>query len=82
MIINTLMMIIPVSPGNVGTFQLASVLGLNLFGVPKTDAVSFGLILHATTLVPIAALGIYHYFKSPWRVPNLIEAQAVSDELF
>lgn len=82
MIINTMMMMIPVSPGNVGTFQLASVVGLNLFGVPKTDAVSFGLILHATTLVPIAALGIYHYFKSPWRVPNLIEAQAASDELF
>ena len=82
MIINTLMMAIPVSPGNVGTFQLASVLGLNLFGVPKTDAVSFGLMLHATTLVPIAALGVYHYFKSPWKVPNLIEAQAASEELF
>jgi uncharacterized protein (TIRG00374 family) len=82
MIINTLMMIIPVSPGNVGTFQLACVLGLNLFGVPKPDAVSFGLILHATTLVPVAALGTYHYFKSPWKVPDLAQAQAASDELF
>lgn len=63
MVVNTLLMVIPVTPGNVGTYQVATVLGLSLFGVPKTLAVSYGIVLQATTYLPIAAVGFYHYFR-------------------
>jgi uncharacterized protein (TIRG00374 family) len=67
MIVNTLMLVIPVTPGNLGTYQVACVLGLSIFGVSKTDAVSYGLVLQATTFLPIAAMGAYQYFRSTWK---------------
>lgn len=63
MVMNTLLLVIPVTPGNVGTYQVATVVGLSLFGVEKTDAVSYGIVLQATTYVPIACVGLYHYVR-------------------
>lgn len=63
MVINTLLLVIPVTPGNLGTYQVATVLGLSLFGVGKTDAVSYGIVLQATTYVPIACVGLYQYIR-------------------
>lgn len=63
MILNTLLLVIPVTPGNVGTYQVATVLGLSVFGVAKTDAVSYGIVLQATTFVPIATVGLYQYAR-------------------
>jgi hypothetical protein len=65
MIVNTALLVVPVTPGNLGTYQVACVLGLSLFGVDKTDAVSYGLVLHACTFLPIAAVGLYNYFRHP-----------------
>jgi uncharacterized protein (TIRG00374 family) len=63
MVMNTLLLVIPVTPGNLGTYQVATVLGLSLFGVAKTDAVSYGIVLQATTFVPIACVGLYQYVR-------------------
>jgi uncharacterized protein (TIRG00374 family) len=63
MVMNTLLLIVPVTPGNVGTYQVATVFGLSLFNVPKTEAVSFGIVLQATTYLPIACVGFYQYFR-------------------
>jgi uncharacterized protein (TIRG00374 family) len=80
MIVNTLLLVIPVTPGNLGTYQVACVLGLSLFGVSKTDAVSFGLILQATILLPIVAIGTYQYFRTDWKLPDEAEIAAVEQE--
>jgi len=63
MIVNTVLLLLPVTPGNVGTYQVACVLGLSLFGVEKTDAVAYGMVLHVATFIPIAIIGAYHYFR-------------------
>lgn len=63
MVMNTLLLVIPVTPGNVGTYQVATVVGLSVFGVAKTDAVSYGIVLQATTYIPIACVGLYHYVR-------------------
>jgi hypothetical protein len=63
MVMNTLLLVIPVTPGNVGTYQVATVLGLGLFGVAKTDAVSYGIVLQTTSYLPIALVGLYQYVR-------------------
>jgi hypothetical protein len=68
MVINTLLLVIPVTPGNLGTYQVATVLGLSVFGVGKTEAVSYGIVLQATTYVPIACVGLYQYLKYARRI--------------
>jgi uncharacterized protein (TIRG00374 family) len=80
MIVNTMLLVVPITPGNVGTYQVACVLGLSLFGVPKTDAVSYGLVLQAASFLPIAAVGTYHYLRSPWSLSDAQQEAGESDE--
>ncbi|MCI0531427.1 MAG: flippase-like domain-containing protein [candidate division Zixibacteria bacterium] len=58
-VINTLMMMFPLTPANLGTFQVATILGLTFFGISKTEALSLGLLLHALDIIPSFALGIF-----------------------
>jgi uncharacterized protein (TIRG00374 family) len=49
---------LPTSPGFVGVVQVATVLALELFGVPRAEALSFSLLLHAAAYVPVTAWGL------------------------
>jgi uncharacterized membrane protein YbhN (UPF0104 family) len=44
-------------PGNVGSFELATVGALQLYSVPVETSVSYALALHAAELVPLLAVG-------------------------
>jgi glycosyltransferase 2 family protein len=44
-------------PGNVGSFELATVGALQLYSVPIETGVSYGIALHATELLPLLAIG-------------------------
>jgi peptidoglycan/xylan/chitin deacetylase (PgdA/CDA1 family)/uncharacterized membrane protein YbhN (UPF0104 family) len=46
-----------VSPGNAGTFELATAVALAGVGVPSGQAVAFALAFHAAHVVPVALLG-------------------------
>jgi uncharacterized protein (TIRG00374 family) len=50
---------VPSAPGFVGTFDLMGVLALGFFGVPKSLALSFAIMLHAGTLVVAVLAGFY-----------------------
>ncbi len=63
-VINALMMMFPLTPGNIGTFQVATILGLSFFDVHKTEALSFGLVLHSLDILPYLFLGmLFLYLK-------------------
>jgi uncharacterized protein (TIRG00374 family) len=49
---------LPSSPGFVGVIQAATILALALFGVERTDALSFSLLLHVSQFVPVTAAGL------------------------
>jgi uncharacterized protein (TIRG00374 family) len=57
MIINTLAVMIPITPGNAGTFELAVSSSLAAFSVARSDAVLFALALHLLDLLPIFLMG-------------------------
>lgn len=57
MIINTLALMVPISPGNAGTFEVAVSSSLKAFSVSGTDAVLFALALHLLDLLPIMIFG-------------------------
>jgi glycosyltransferase 2 family protein len=48
---------IPNAPGNVGAYQLFSVLGLALFGVAKAEAAAFSVAVFVLLTVPLWVLG-------------------------
>jgi peptidoglycan/xylan/chitin deacetylase (PgdA/CDA1 family)/uncharacterized membrane protein YbhN (UPF0104 family) len=47
-----------VTPGNAGTFELATALALGGTGVHAGDAIAFALAFHAAHVVPVAVLGV------------------------
>lgn len=63
MIINSLVLMIPITPGNAGTFEVAVSTVLTAFAVGRSDAVLFALALHLIDLLPIFILGLsyLHY---------------------
>lgn len=54
---------IPASPGYLGTFEVAGIESLVLFGVSRAAATSFTLALHAALWFPITAWGAYYAWR-------------------
>lgn len=50
--------IIPSAPSNVGTYQFFTVIGLTLFGVSKTVATSFSVVVFLILTIPLWAIGL------------------------
>jgi len=47
----------PSIPGKIGIFEYMVILGLSIFSIGKTDAVSYGLMLHLVSYLPKIILG-------------------------
>ncbi|MEA3297470.1 MAG: lysylphosphatidylglycerol synthase transmembrane domain-containing protein [candidate division Zixibacteria bacterium] len=59
MIINTIALLIPITPGNAGTFEVAVSASLAAFSVGRSDAVLFAVALHLIDLLPVLSLGFF-----------------------
>jgi len=57
MIINQLAVMIPITPGNAGTFEVIVSTSLSAFSIGRTDAVLFALALHVLDLIPVFIMG-------------------------
>jgi glycosyltransferase 2 family protein len=56
--------IIPSSPGFIGTWELCAIIGLGIFRVNKHLALTFALIYHLVSLVPVTLMGFSFFIKS------------------
>jgi len=50
---------VPSAPGYIGSFQLGCVVALQLYDVPKSDAMAFSLVHHVAQFVAIVCAGLY-----------------------
>ena len=58
LIITALGVALPTAPGFIGNYHFSCVLGLTLFGIPKTDALTFAIVLHFIQLSVVIVLGL------------------------
>jgi len=64
MIINTLAMMVPITPGNAGTFEVVVSTSLAAFTVGRSEAVLFALALHLLDLLPVYLMGsVFLHFE-------------------
>ena len=49
---------LPVAPGNLGTFEVGALYALNLLNVPQDTALAFALLFHAQQILPQIVLGL------------------------
>lgn len=54
---------VPASPGYVGTYHAACMYGLMAFNVPKEQALSVALVIHAVNFFPVILLGFFFLWR-------------------
>jgi hypothetical protein len=80
LIVNTLAIMIPVTPGNIGTFQFACIVGLAFFGVSRDRALGFSILLHLTEVAPVFILGLISSFSQHVRVREYRTPEAIEEQ--
>lgn len=55
--------VVPASPGSVGTYHFACVYALMVFNLPKEKALSVALVVHAINFFPVIFLGLYYLVR-------------------
>jgi uncharacterized membrane protein YbhN (UPF0104 family) len=56
-IINSFLLLIPVSPGNLGSFQITVITALSFFDVSHAEAAAFSIVLHFMDYAPVFTIG-------------------------
>ncbi|KAA0895199.1 lysylphosphatidylglycerol synthase transmembrane domain-containing protein [Oryzomonas rubra] len=54
---------VPASPGFIGTYHYACFKGLSAFGIADVTSVSIALIIHGTAFFPVIIAGFYHLWS-------------------
>jgi uncharacterized protein (TIRG00374 family) len=62
---------IPSSPGNVGTMQYFCILALSLFALPKDQSLVFSIALHTEMFIPVTILGIFFLSRMGLSLKNI-----------
>ena len=73
-VITTIGVIIPNSPGYVGTYHKLCQLGLGLFGVPLSEGMSFAIVLHAVNFLPVIIAGLIVMLLKGWSFRKISKA--------
>ena len=78
LVVVSISILIPSSPGFVGVYHAGTVWTLTSYGIDKENALSFALVLHAAQYIPITLMGFYYLRKSHLSLKAL-EQQATAD---
>ena len=55
---------VPASPGFIGTYHYACYKGLSVFGIPEATSVGIALVMHAIGFFPVIIVGLYYLWKN------------------
>jgi uncharacterized protein (TIRG00374 family) len=58
LVVTTIGVVVPSSPGYVGTYHYLCQVSLAMFGVPASPALSFATIVHAVNFLPVLIVGL------------------------
>jgi len=63
LVITTIAIVVPSSPGYIGTYHYLCQVSLALFGVPGGPALSFAAVAHGVSILPVFIVGLFfaHY---------------------
>ncbi len=81
MIINTIVLMVPITPGNAGTFEVAVSTSLAAFSIGRSDAVLFALALHLLDLIPMFAYSFCYLHMQKVRLSEIKAEQEEEDIL-
>jgi uncharacterized protein (TIRG00374 family) len=65
---------VPASPGFIGTYHYACFKGLSAFGIAESTSVSIALVLHSTAFFPVIIAGAYYLWRGKMSLGSLTNA--------
>lgn len=68
---------VPASPGYIGTYHSACFMGLSAFGITKSTALSIALVIHGIGFFPVIIAGVYYLWKNKLSLNDLQKAEKV-----
>jgi hypothetical protein len=71
LVITTISVVVPSSPGYVGSYHFLCQLSLGLFAVPKGPALSYAFVLHAVNIFPVFFLGLFFLSREKLSLKSL-----------
>lgn len=80
-IVNYLALMVPITPGNIGSFQLAVVASLKMFSIAKTEAVLFSVALYLVDMVPMIVLASFFLLKEQFSISDISEDEELIEEV-
>ena len=63
LLILLLAVMLPSSPGYLGTFDAGMAYGLMIFNIPREAALGMTVLYHGLSMVPVILLGLYYLWK-------------------
>ena len=72
-LIGALGVVIPSSPGYVGTFHYVIIQALAIFGVPNEAALGFAIVIHLMNYLPVTFLGLFYFIREGFRFKEIQE---------
>jgi hypothetical protein len=76
LVVTTISVVVPSSPGYIGTFHYLCQLSLGFFRVPKGPALSYAIVLHALTILPPFFLGLVFLAREKLSLRTLREEES------
>jgi len=80
LVITTISVLVPSSPGYVGTYHYLCQLSLGLFLVPKSPALSFAVVMHGLNFLPVLVFGLILIFVEGLSIRGIQDSLEVQGE--
>ena len=74
LVVVSLLISIPASPGFVGVYHFDVLISLQLYGLNTSQAAAVSIVMHAGQYIPITLLGFYHLRREHLRLSSTGEA--------
>lgn len=71
---------IPSSPGYVGTYHWFCMKSLSFYGIPESEALSFAVISHALNTIPFTVLGLLYFWRENLRFSDAVAEKELVEE--
>lgn len=68
---------VPSSPGYIGTYHYLVMMGLAIYGVPESEALSFAILLHLFTMLPMTLVGLYYFMRQHLTMKAAFEEEKI-----
>ncbi len=80
LVITTIAVVVPSSPGYVGTYHYLCQITLAMFGVPAGPALSFATVVHGITFMPVLIVGLFFAHHEGMAIMKMSDDAALSSE--